>query len=490
MATPIPKNRAPFTAEQIALATEGVLVRGGPPSIGISTDSRSVEPGACFVALSGGHYDGHDHVAEAVGKGAVAVVVSREVSESDAGTAAVVRVGDTRVALGRLARAHRLRWSDQPHASGARVLCAITGSAGKTTTKNVAHALLEAVARGEVHVAQGNLNNDVGVPMTLLGLERDHRFAVVEIGTSGRGEIRNLAAIATPDVGVLTLVAPAHTQGIGSIDDVAEEKGDLLAALRPGAVAVANADDGRASAQIARSRARRSFTYGFGGGAGYRIVSRRPIGATGAHLLIDRPGGRIMLTVPLLGESGVLAAAAGLCIAECMLGRLLSSEEANAGFSLLGSGVEGRLRPIFLSDGTLVLDDTYNANPASMRASIAAAAELAQQEKKRLVLVLGEMRELGDTTLHEHESLGKVALAAAPAVVIGVSGAAGSVVEVVRRANVAAAFAKSSDDAAELALDVVRPGDVVLVKGSRGVATEKIVAALVGRAGPLERTAP
>jgi UDP-N-acetylmuramoyl-tripeptide--D-alanyl-D-alanine ligase len=137
----------------------------------------------------------------------------------------------------------------------------------------------------------------------------------------------------------------------------------------------------------------------------------------------------------------------------------------------------------------LVIDDTYNANPASMRASIAAAAELAQQEKRRLVLVLGEMRELGDTSTSEHEALGKVALGAAPAVVLGVSGAARSVIDVVRRANVAAAFAPSSDVAAGLALDVVRPGDVVLVKGSRGVATEKVVAALVGRAAPMERTA-
>jgi UDP-N-acetylmuramoyl-tripeptide--D-alanyl-D-alanine ligase len=489
MATPIPKNRAPFTPEQIALATEGILVRVGPSCVGVSTDSRTAEPGVAFIALTGGVHDGHDHVAEAVGKGAAVVVVSRDLPASTTGGAAVVRVVSTRVALGRLARAHRLRWSDRPHAAGARTLAAITGSAGKTTTKNVAHALLDAVAGGEVHVAQGNLNNDVGVPMTLFGLEPHHRFAVVEVGTSGRGEIRNLASIAAPDVGVLTLVASAHTQGIGSIDDVAQEKGDLLVALRPEGVAIANADDARASAQSARSRARRSFTYGFAGGASYRIASRRSLGAAGAHILVDRPGGRIMLTVPLLGESGVLASAAGLCIAESMLGRLLSSEEANAGLALLGGGVEGRLKPIFLQDGTLVIDDTYNANPASMRASIAAAAELAQQEKRRLVLVLGEMRELGDTSTSEHEALGKVALGAAPAVVLGVSGAARSVIDVVRRANVAAAFAPSSDVAAGLALDVVRPGDVVLVKGSRGVATEKVVAALVGRAAPMERTA-
>src|SRR5438105_292277 len=221
MATAIPPNRAPFTPEEIATATGGRLVRGGGPSVGVFTDSRAVVHGAAFVAIGGERFDGHAFLAEVAGRGASALVVAKDGAPEGP---AVVRVDDTRRALGQMGRAHREKWS----AAGARLLVAITGSAGKTTTKAVLAKVLGAAAPGAVHASAGNLNNDIGVPMTLFGLASEHRYAVVEVGTNARGEIGNLAAIALPNVAVLTLVAAAHTEGLGTLDDVAREKGALF----------------------------------------------------------------------------------------------------------------------------------------------------------------------------------------------------------------------------------------------------------------------
>src|SRR5882724_5537378 len=227
MATAIPANRAPFTVEEVAAVTRGSIVRRGAPSVGVFTDSRTLTEGAAFVALTGERFDGHAFLEAAAAKGARMVVVSRD--DDGAPAVGMVRVADTRKALGDMARAHRERWGR----SAPRSLVAITGSAGKTTTKTVLAQMLDAAVPGSAHASAGNLNNDIGVPMTLFGLEAAHRFAVVEIGTSGPGEIEKLAAIAIPDVSVLTLVAAAHTEGLGTVDEVAREKGALFGALAP-----------------------------------------------------------------------------------------------------------------------------------------------------------------------------------------------------------------------------------------------------------------
>ena len=268
MATAIPLNRATFTVEEIARATGGVILRGGGTSTGVSTDSRAVASGGAFVALSGERFDAHDFLSAATMRGARTLVIAKGGSEV-ASSAAVVKVADTKVALGALARAHREKWR-----GAERRLVAITGSAGKTTTKTVLARLLASASGQGVHASVGNLNNEIGVPMTLLGLEDTHRYGVVEVGTSQSGEIARLSAIARPDVAVLTLVAAAHTQGIGSIDDVAIEKGALFAALPADGLAVVNGDDARALAQLARTPATRRVTYGFAPNADYRLRSR------------------------------------------------------------------------------------------------------------------------------------------------------------------------------------------------------------------------
>jgi UDP-N-acetylmuramoyl-tripeptide--D-alanyl-D-alanine ligase len=508
MATAIPENRAPFTVEEIARATGGRIVRGGGPSIGVSTDSRAIAEGAAFVALTGDNFDGHAFLTSVVAQGARTLIVSRDdLGELTSGAEgehgapgaqnakpAIVRVNDTRAALGDLSRAHRKRWGAQ---SSPRIVAAITGSAGKTTTKAVLARILDAMAPGQVHATAGNLNNDIGVPMTLLGLDAAHHYAVVEMGTNARGEIANLAKIAEPDAGVVTLVAAAHTEGIGTVDDVAVEKGALLAALPPSGLAVANADDARASAQIARSPAKRALTFGFAEKADYRIVRAESRGADGARLCIERRANAvgsgalksetIEVDSPLLGEAGALAVAASLAVAEWSVGRAAKVEEIAAALSSLAAAADGRLNIVPLSDGTIVIDDSYNANPASMRASLRAARDVAVREKRRLVVVLGEMRELGAMSIAEHEALGKEVAHMDVACVVGVSGEAERVTREALAAGKSATFAKSVEEAASLVASAVRAGDVVLVKGSRGVATEKIVRVLSDARGRAAR---
>ncbi len=472
MATAIPANRAPFTVEEVAAVTRGSIVRRGAPSVGVFTDSRALTEGSAFVALTGERFDGHGFLEAAAAKGARMLVVSRDDDRSP--EVGIVRVADTRRALGDMARAHRERWGR----AAPRSLVAITGSAGKTTTKTVLARLLDTALPGSVHASAGNLNNDIGVPMTLFGLEDAHRFAVVEVGTSGPGEIERLAAIAMPDVSVLTLVAAAHTAGLGSVDEVAREKGALLGALAPSGLGVANGDDPRALAELRRSGARNAKTYGFSNGADYRIVLREALGIAGSHLRIERSGSAIEADSPLLGDAGALAVAASLAVVEWLLGRRMTGDELGRALSGALSGGEGRLAPSVLGDGTWLIDDSYNANPASMRSSIAVAIELAGREGRRVVLVLGEMRELGALSVDEHVLLGRYAAERGVALVIGVGGDARLIANEVERAGKRSAFAVDADQAIPLVSTGVAPRDVVLVKGSRSIGTEKIVRAL------------
>jgi UDP-N-acetylmuramoyl-tripeptide--D-alanyl-D-alanine ligase len=484
--TAIPQNHARFTVEEIARATGGRILQGGAASIGVSTDTRAITPGAAFVALTGDKFDGHAFLASAVALGARTLVVSRDDVGpwADGVVPAVVRVRDTRAALGALSHAHRVRWSGDPGVNRAtqapRIVIAITGSAGKTTTKTVLARVLDAMAPGTVHATAGNLNNDVGVPMTLFGLAASHHYAVVEVGTNARGEIANLAKIAAPDAGVLTLVAAAHTEGLGSIDDVAVEKGELLAALPAGGLAVANADDERAVAQLGRTMAKTMRTYGFSGKADYRVEVVTTRGAKGNRLRVVRPRPEepVEIESPLLGEAGALAVTASLAVAEWAIGRAAKAEELEAALSPLAAQDDGRLSLVPLADGTLVIDDSYNANPASMQASLRAAVDIAAREKRRLVVVLGEMRELGPVSPREHDLLGQSVARLEVAEVIGVGGEAERVTRAAAGAGKSACFAKNAEEAAAAVLSRVLPGDVVLVKGSRGVATEKVVRAL------------
>jgi UDP-N-acetylmuramoyl-tripeptide--D-alanyl-D-alanine ligase len=478
MGTPIPTNRAAFTVAEICRETGGELViRGADAVTGISTDTRTLGEGAAFVALRGETHDGHAHLAAAAAKGAALAVVDREV-EAPRGLA-VVRVRDTLVALGDLARAHTRRWRipTAPH----RTVVAITGSAGKTTTRAAVAALCERLFPGEVHGAQGNLNNRVGVPMVLLGLEARHRVAVVEMGMNQPGEIAELCRIAEPEVGVVTLVAAAHTEGVGGLEGVAREKGALFLGLAPGGVAIGNADDDRVRAWIERSPAARRYLYGRAADAAVRLAAREPVGLTRSRLVLEHPRGvPLAFETPFLGEAGALATAAAVAVVELALGVKLDASicaESFAGVDV-GAGA-GRLVPRVLAGDVAVIDDTYNANPASTCASILAASEIASATRRRLLLVLGEMRELGSLSDEGHDQVGRAAASSGAAAVFAAGGGGAPRIAVrVVEGGVRAAHAERVEDVAVLVRLAVRPGDLVLVKGSRSVGTERVVAAL------------
>jgi UDP-N-acetylmuramoyl-tripeptide--D-alanyl-D-alanine ligase len=482
MATPIPTNDAAFTIAEILHHTGGDLfARGTGPSdvSGVSTDTRTVTAGSCFVALRGEVHDGHAHLATAADKGAAAVLVEHDVTPPPA--VAVIRVRSTLTALGDLARAHTRRWRA---AGGQRTVVGITGSAGKTTTRVATSALLGRLFPGEVHGAQGNLNNRIGMPMVLFGLTPGHRLAVLEMGMNQPGEIAELCRIAEPDVGVVTLVAAAHTEGLGGLDGVAREKAALFESLREDGVAIGNGDDAVIREALARSRASRRYLYGHAADAAVRLAAREPVGMTGSRLVIERAGrAALSFETPLLGEAGALATAATVAVVELALGATLDSALCAEAFAVadVGAGA-GRLVPRVLPGDLAVIDDTYNANPASTCASIRAAAEIARTTGRRLILVLGEMRELGTLSAGGHDDVGSAAAASGAADVFSVgSGESHRIASRAREGGVRAMHAARVEDVSAQVLLVVRPGDLVLVKGSRSIGTERVVTALAQR---------
>lgn len=476
MGTPIPKNSAAFTVAEILAATGGELIQQGRDAVvGVSTDSRAVDPGACFVALRGEVHDGHTHLAAAAKRGAALAIVDRDVRAPEG--LAVVRVRDTLTALGDLGRAHARRWRAL---GGRRVTIGITGSAGKTTTRVAVAALLERLFPGEVHGGRGNLNNRVGVPMVVLALTEAERIAVLEMGMNQPGEIAELCRITEPEIGVVTLIAAAHTEGVGGLEGVAREKAALFQALPAGGFAFGNGDDRRVRTHLAKCPASRRSLYGRFDGADVRIAAREPVGMEASRVTLARAGGELTFAAPLLGEAGALACAAALAVAEIALGQRVDGELASEAFGRadVGAGA-GRLVPRVYPTGLAVIDDTYNANPASTCASIRAAAEIAAATKRRLLLVLGEMKELGAEAANGHDEVGRAAAASPAEYVFAVGGGESSRIALrAAEAGKRSGHATRVEDVAALVLAAARAEDLVLVKGSRSIGTERVVGAL------------
>ncbi|HTQ41197.1 MAG TPA: UDP-N-acetylmuramoyl-tripeptide--D-alanyl-D-alanine ligase [Polyangiaceae bacterium] len=472
MATPIGSNRARLDARAAAEATRGRAVRltPGREAVGVTTDSRAVTPGCAFVALRGETHDGHGFLPAAMDAGAILVVAERGRAPVDA-RADAVEVDDTLVAWGRLASAHLQGWrAARPDAC----VVAITGSAGKTTTKELCAALLRAVA--PCLASAGNLNNRVGMPAVAMQVEPEHRFAVLEMGMSVPGEIAALAAIAPPDVAVITNVGLAHAGGVGgTLEAVAAEKGALFAGVRPGGVIVANADDAAVMTQTRRAPAGvRVATFGRAEGAHYRLRERQPLGASGSRVVVERPGQpALVTTLPIPGEAAAIDMVAAIAAAEAATGRALAVEAALAGLP----PIEGRMR-VRLAGDVQVIDDAYNANPASMRAALAALAEM---DGARRVAVLGEMKELGSVAEREHEALGTAVAQAGVKLLVSCGGLADAIARVAAAAGVEVVRTASAEEAARTTAERVRPRDVVLVKASRSVGAERVVEALVRR---------
>lgn len=494
MATPLPDNVATFTLAEILTLTgghvRGPLGDGALHVRGVSTDSRTLSGGEVFVALPGERFDGHDHLHAAHDRGASLAIVERDVLAPAGLTRLLVR--STLEALGQLAAAHLRRWR---RTDAARRVVAVTGSAGKTTTKEAIGALLSRVDASErVWMSPGNLNNLVGVPMVVLSLTDSHRWAVLELGTSRLGEISKLARMVRPDVGVVTLISSAHGQGLGGIEAIAKEKLALYEHLAPAGAAIGNADDARIHAGLSSSGAAERIAYGHAEDADYRIERRVLHASEGARITLASPDGtRVEASIPLLGRAGALAALAAVATVRTALGRGVSGDELGEAMATITSS--SRLEPKRGPAGLLVIDDSYNANPASCASSIETASEIAQNLGRRLVLVLGEMRELGAASAEGHDEVGVHAAASGAALVIAVGGEAERIAFAARARGTEAEVVADADAGATLALMRVHSEDLVLVKGSRGVGTERVVQALMargagaaGRGGPAHRS--
>jgi UDP-N-acetylmuramoyl-tripeptide--D-alanyl-D-alanine ligase len=352
----------------------------------------------------------------------------------------------------------------------------ITGSAGKTTTKEMCAALLASSAG--CHATAGNLNNRIGLPAVVLQLEPMHRYAVLEMGMSLPGEIAALAAIAAPDVGVIVNIGLAHAGGVGgTLEDVAREKGAMFEGVRPGGVIVANADDPAVMRRAAMARGVTCVTFGRSAPATVRLVAREAAGSAGSRVVVERATGRRSFTIPIPGEAACVDFAAALAAAEAAAGPLDDESVARVLASL--GPISGRMQ-VRPAAGFEVIDDAYNANPASMRAALGALAELSGG---RRVVVLGEMKELGPVALAEHEALAGAVVEAGVQLLISCGGMADAIGRGAASKGVEVVFAGDAMGAARAAVERVRPGDVVLVKASRSVGAERVIEELLRHDG-------
>ncbi|MFP5380272.1 MAG: UDP-N-acetylmuramoyl-tripeptide--D-alanyl-D-alanine ligase, partial [Vicinamibacteria bacterium] len=388
--------------------------------------------------------------------------------ETRPGGPLVIEVPDTTRALQDLGRAVR-------RASGARVV-AITGSAGKTTTKDAAAGMLS--ARYRVVKNRGNLNNHLGLPLSLMELRHGADVAVMELGMNHAGEIRVLVGVAEPEVRVWTNVGSAHIGHFGSEDAIADAKAEILELARPTDIVVANADDLRVMARVARF-AGRVATFGEAPGATVRAVAVQDRGLDGTVAEIETPAGRARLAVPLIGRANLANALAAATVA-LEMGVALDDVVAAAA-RLTPADQRGQVER--LASGVTLIDDTYNSSPHALRRAL----DVLASAPPRRVAVLGEMLELGEQSVMRHEECGRAAARAGLAVLVAIGGApaeamAAAAIGAGMRAD-AVHWAATSDEAAGLVAGLVRAGDVVLVKGSRGIRTEVVAARLRGERG-------
>ncbi len=425
---------------------------------GVSTDSRALQRGDLFVALRGERFDGHDYLQQAAAAGAAAALVSRDTG----GPLPRLLVADTLAALGALAAYNRQLYTGP--------LVAITGSSGKTTVKNLVRAVL--ATRGRTLATEGNLNNEIGVPLTLLGLDPACEFAVVEMGASRAGDIAYLCSLARPTIAMVLNAMPAHLQGFGSVADVAAAKGEIYDGLDPAGVAVINADQPWAAAWRKRAGAATVLDFALQQPAAISAAAIRSRGVEGLSFIATTPAGEVPIRLHLPGRHNVANALAAIAVG---LACGLSLAEIGAGLESVRP-VAGRLVTARNAAGATVVDDSYNANPGSVRAAIDLLADC----EGRRTLVLGAMRELGATSEALHREVGEYARTA------GLEGFWGVGPEL---AVAVAAFGEGGrhfedrDAAIAATGGAFGGGDTVLVKGSRSAGMEQVLKALLGAGG-------
>ena len=428
------------------------------PATGYSIDTRTLMPGDLFFAIRGERYDAHEFVAAALGRGARAAVVARS-KVTDlldlAHNHTLLVVDDPLLALQTLAAAVRRHWNKR--------VIGVTGSAGKTTTKEAVAEVL--ASRFAVLKSQGNLNNEFGMPLQLLKLEPEHEIAVIEMGMSHAGEIAALARIAHPDWGVITNVGNAHAQNFpDAIAGIARAKYELVQSLPPSGVAILNCDDPYVG-QFGRDFHGRSVYFGLGPCADPRASNIEELGAEGVRFKVTAGQEEAAVTLALLGRHNIWNAMAaiaagleaGIPLAECAL-------------------AAGRLRPpdkrgeVLRIGGATIINDCYNSNPEALKSMI---ATLASMPATRRILVAGEMLELGPESARLHRECGQVAAESGIDLIVGVRGNAQLIVDAAREAGALAIFLPSPQEAGEWLKGELRANDAVLLKASRGVGLEQ-----------------
>jgi UDP-N-acetylmuramoyl-tripeptide--D-alanyl-D-alanine ligase len=458
----------PLRLEEVAALVGGRLVAGTDPlaiAVGLVIDSRAAGPGMLFAALPGEHTDGHDHAASAIAAGAVATLALRPIGGP------AILVADVEAAMAALAKAALRR------TPGARVI-GLTGSSGKTSTKDLIAALLEPA--GPTIAPPGSYNNDLGVPLTVLRTDPATRFLVLEMGARGRGHIARLCSIAPPSIGVVLNVGTAHLGEFGSRQATAESKGELIEAARD--VAILNADDQLVAAMASRTHGR-VVTFGEGADADVRATGVVIDPAGRAGFTLETPAGSATVQLALVGGHYVSnALAAGAVALEC--GR--TPGQVAEGLTAALPRSRWRMEVSTTPGGTTVINDAYNANPESMRAALQTLAVLGRpapdRPRRRTVAVLGPMYELGPTSVDEHDAIGRLAvrLDVGKLIVVGSDAAA-----IHTGASLEGSWGEESALVADVAEALavlsaeLQPGDVVLVKASRAAGLERVAAALL-----------
>jgi UDP-N-acetylmuramoyl-tripeptide--D-alanyl-D-alanine ligase len=450
------------TLEEVARFSGGRLIKGDPslPVDRLHTDTRTLAAGDCFVALRGDRFDGHEFVGEVGERGAVAALVSNRPAHDLTEGLGLVEVADTLEGLQRFAANYRQLLSIRT--------VGVTGSSGKTSTKEMIAAVLR--TRFKTKATRGNLNNHIGVPLTLIDFDEGDEYGVVEMGMNHPGEIAPLARMAAPEIGVISSIGPAHIEFFADQAAIAAEKAELIAALPSEGVAVLNGDDEWSRRVAGRTHARVVWT---GGDSEWRGEEVR-IEADSLSFCLSHGGGAVTVRLPVINrvmvQNALLAAAVG---GECGL----TLEEIARGLESVQ--LPGARMQVVRARGASIINDSYNANPASMKAALVALKEFPGAQRR--LAVLGSMGELGQHAAELHRAVGEFAARQEVALLIAVGPyaeafAAGAVAGGLRRDRMALAL--DAEEAAEALQSRLREGDVVLVKGSRFMGLERLVTAL------------
>ena len=446
-----------LTLEEISSAVGGVLNGPGSQKVtGYSIDSRTLQSGALFFAVKGPRFDGHDFVQQVFQKNAAAAVVEERTTTYSGST---IRVKSTVEALQTLATEVRRRWG--------KPIIGITGSAGKTTTKEMVAAVLG--KKFTVLRSMGNLNNEFGLPLCLLRVERYQNIGVLEMGMSAKGEIRKLAAIAEPNEGVVTNVNPVHLEFFKSVDEIAEAKAELLEGLHDPKVGYLNNDDSRVRA-MSRKFSGKIITYGIKSVAAFKVQQIQDLGLDGTAFTVHHDRRDLQFVLPLLGQHNVANALAAIAVGATHDVSWEQIREALA--EMKPEKMRGQV--VKFREGFAVIDDSYNSNPRALSEMIRFMGKL--QGFQRKILVAGEMLELGPEGSEMHRNCGREAAKAGFETIIAVQGQAAEILEGAFEAGMDRSRLKFGRDAVEtgdILARTVRKGDVVLIKGSRGVKLEQ-----------------